>query len=220
MSGTSAVPAAADASGTESPYVQPTFNYAFRIWWAFFWPLNLTLTILIVGWSFVLLKMYSAVSIDSALTVKALMLGGQCIFAYGLAFAVMYYILDKHFRHFHVALVDVADFNRPRIVPRTFRRVLPVWFEYSWRGIAYFIVVRVAVALPLGVLLGLFTRQPILAKILSVLCDTAINAAVGLFIFYNNILDEQFGDARVCLLKLESGAANTQANAAGPAPTA
>jgi hypothetical protein len=217
ISGTTAVAGAADSGASESPYVQPTFDYSFRIWWAFFWPLNLILTILIIGWSFVLLRLYSAVAINSALAMKVLMTGGQFVFAYGLAFMVMFYILDKQFRHFRVALVDSADFNHPRVVARTVGRVARVWFAYSWRAIVFYVIVRIAVALPLGVLLGVFTRQPIVAKIMALLCDTAINAAVGLFIFYNNILDEQFGDARVCLLKREYDSQSTNSGSAVPA---
>jgi hypothetical protein len=44
----------------------------------------------------------------------------------------------------------------------------------------------------------------------------AIDAGAGLFVIYSNILDEDFGDFRVCLLPLQKDAAAS----ALPVPTA
>ncbi len=45
----------------------------------------------------------------------------------------------------------------------------------------------------------------------------ALSGAVGLFVLYNNIIDDRFGDVRVCLLRRDAAlapAAPAQANAA------
>jgi hypothetical protein len=61
--------------------------------------------------------------------------------------------------------------------------------------------------IPLSVLLGIFTRIPTAQAIVRTLVMIAVDAGAGLFVIYSNILDEDFGDFRVCLLPLPKDAA-------------
>jgi hypothetical protein len=47
----------------------------------------------------------------------------------------------------------------------------------------------------------------------------AIDAGAGLFVIYSNILDEDFGDFRVCLLPLQNGAAASASHVTTTAAT-
>jgi hypothetical protein len=138
---------------------------------------------------------------------------------YGIAYFAMYYILGKTFRHFKIGLVSAGNFDRPQTVERTTNRVARVWFAYSWRALVYGLIATFVTSFPLGTLAGAFERIPLIAPTLRFIFQLAISGAVGLYVFYNNILDENFGDARVCLLRrdFETSLAPAQANAAvGP----
>jgi len=63
-------------------------------------------------------------------------------------------------------------------------------------------IITFVATIPLSVLLGIFTRIPTAQTIVRALVMIAIDAGAGLFVIYSNILDEDFGDFRVCLLPL------------------
>ena len=140
------------------------------------------------------------------------------MFPYVLAYFVMHYVLAKEFQHFRVALVDASDFNRFQEVPRTFGRVIRIWFAYSWRVWVYNLVLYVVAGFVVGFFTNVVTRSPIVADAVNVGFRFVVTGAVGLYVFYDRILDDVFADARVCLLRREDASAPTQANAAvGPA---
>jgi hypothetical protein len=197
MSGTVAQPVVTTAP--ESPYVQPSFNYALRIWWAFFWPLNVMATVLTFGLTAAGYALYQGFHMSAAPLKYGLMVGPFLI-TYALALPVMFYILGKNFRHFRVGLVASGNFEHPQPVPRTMGRVARVWFAYSWRTLIYGLIAAFVTSLPLGAIAGAFSRMPAVAGSLRFLFGIAINGAVGLYVIYNNIIDENFGDARVTLL--------------------
>jgi len=219
ISGTTTAPSANTAADPESPYVQPTFNYALRIWWAFFWPLNVVAGILTFGLMVLAYAMYRNVMIPASV-VKWAQYAVPFSMNYGIAYFAMFYVLGKTFRHFKIGLVSAGSFVHPQPVTRTTNRVARVWFAYSWRAVVFGLIATFITSFPLGALAGAFERIPLVAPALRLIFQIAIAGAVGLFIFYNNILDENFGDARVCLLRrdFENAPAPTQANAAvGPA---
>jgi hypothetical protein len=206
------------APAPESPYIQPTFNYALRIWWAFYWPLNVVAGILTFGLMVLVYAMYHNVMVP-AFVVKWATYAVPFLMNYGIAYFAMYYILGKTFRHFKIGLVSAGNFDRPQTVERTTNRVARVWFAYSWRALVYGLIATFVTSFPLGTLAGAFERIPLIAPTLRFIFQLAISGAVGLYVFYNNILDENFGDARVCLLRrdFETSLAPAQANAAvGP----
>jgi hypothetical protein len=82
----------------------------------------------------------------------------------------------------------------------TFRRTLPVWFAYSWRTFVYRLIAGFAASISLGVIGGIFTRLPAIQSLVNLAMATALDGAVGLFVIYNNIIEEDFADFRVRLL--------------------
>jgi hypothetical protein len=217
MAGTTAAPVVDAAGAPESPYVQPTFNYALRIWWAFFWPLNVAASVTTFVVIAVLYALYGNVMIPAAV-VKYSTIAAPFVITYAFAYVAMFYVLGRSFRHFRIGLVAAENYNRPQQVARTVPRVGRVWFAYSWRAIVFGLIAAFVTSFPLGALAGAFERIPFVAPTLRFIFQIGISAAVGLFIFYNNIIDETFGDARVCLLRRDAEAAVPQANAAvGPA---
>jgi hypothetical protein len=216
MAGTTTDPGANASAAPETPYAQSTFNYALRIWWAFYWPLGLAtivafFVVAIIGG--IIQGLRHAPPQQIILPV----FGAAILCYFGLSFLVMYYILDKEFRHFRVALVSSTDYAHPQILPRTTARVGRVWFAYIWRAIVYGIVASFVASFPLSVITGPFVRMPAVFVGLKFATQIALSGAVGLFVLYNNIIDDRFGDVRVCLLRRDAAlapAAPAQANAA------
>lgn len=218
------MPTASSATASESQYVQPTFNYALRIWWAFYWPLNLSLFVAVLGCVGLTVLVVRTMGFRPGsswlLLMFAIVLGVGLIVSY----FVMHYILAKRFRHFRVALISNLDPQHPQIVERSFERVIRVWFAYWWRNVVFGFVAGFVATFPMNVITAPLTRMPVAHGTVSTALQVAVSAIVGLFIFYNNIIDERFGGAQVTLLPRDATPAtplvSTQANAAAAAPTA
>lgn len=73
-----------------------------------------------------------------------------------------------------------------------------------WRTVMWRLVIVFFASIPIGALLGVFRGMPAAQIVTWVLVIIAIDAAAGLFVMYANILDEDFGDFRVCVLPLQS----------------
>jgi hypothetical protein len=195
-------------------YIQPTFRDGFRIWWAFFWPTTLVSIILAFLLNFGLKVIYEHSEIPGRL-IRPIMRFFPFLIGYIVALFVMEYILRKKFRHFRIGLLTDRGGEGAQELAPTFGRTLRVWWTYSWRTLVYRSIIMVAATIPLSVLLGVFTRLPIVQALIQPLVTVAIDAAAGLFVIYSNILDEDFGDFRVCLLPLQKDTAPS----ASPAPT-
>lgn len=115
------------------------------------------------------------------------------------------YVLAKQFRHFRIALLPKNSATTVGPLPRTFRRTIRVWWAYCWRAVVYSLIVSVVIMLPMGVLWGLLSEAGGAVEALGhLLVQTLIAGAVGMYIFYSNILGEEFGDFRVCLIPREA----------------
>lgn len=69
----------------------------------------------------------------------------------------------------------------------------------------------------LGIFLGMLREMNrVLATTIPLMEGLVIGAAVGLFVIYSNILDEQFGDFRVALLPREPQPQTLTATGAPP----
>jgi len=78
-----------------SDYIQPNLNHGLRIWWALFWRTTLIDIFTVTGPSMAFhlaLGPYWSYSFD-----------------YGAALAMMYFVVRKKFRTFHIRLVSIAD---------------------------------------------------------------------------------------------------------------
>lgn len=190
--------------GLDSAYIQPTFHHALRIWWAFYWPWAIASTLFQFGW----LKTFS----------MSILL--PMMFSFALGYYVMYYILGKRFRRFRVALVDEKDFSHLQEVPRTFDRVVRIWWAYMWRVWVTLYIAGGSIYL----LFGGFVKSVVVSRTTGAILDVAmylvLAGAAGLYVFYDTILDDVFAGARVCVLQREASGSNSQANAAVPAPSA
>ena len=65
---------------------------------------------------------------------------------------------------------------------------------------------------------GILGPSPLLIALVSLVLGFAIGAAVSLFVIYSSILDEEFGDFRVCLLTRRDTSPATNAAAGTSQP--
>lgn len=212
------------ASPPPSGYIQPTLNHGLRIWWAFFWPTTLFAILIAFTVNFAFRTLYENLKVSAAVAGPILKYDSYVI-SYIVAFFVMMNILRKNFRHFRVGLLTNHGGEGAVALPPTLPRVARVWWTYSWRSLIYRAIATVAVSFPLGWIIGflaaLFKGVPVIAILLGVVVSTLIDGAVGLFVIYSNILDEDLGDFRVALLpRAAPGEAIAPGVMAPPAPPA
>lgn len=200
-----------------SNYIQPTFGHGLRIWWAFFWPTSLIAAIVTFALSFIVKLGYQNSHIPASVAGPILKYDNYVV-SYIVALFVMDYILDKKFRHFRVGLLTNQGGQGAKQLVSTLSRALPVWWTYSWRTFVYRMIATFVATIPIGVMIGLFDRSPSLQAAVRLLLLIAVDGAAGLFVIYSNIIDEDFGDFRVCLLPLQSSSrAAAVTPAEGPA---
>lgn len=190
---------------TSSGYIQPTLDHGLRIWWAFFWPKTIVSGILVFLANAWIYYSYEHTYISGSL-LRYFRVGAPYVLSYTVAFFVIYYVLRKNFRHFRIGLLSNFGGQGAEALVPNFRRTALIWFNYSWRTLVIRIIVGFAAAIPLGVLSSLFTRLPVVQLFVKLLIGMAIDAAAGLFVIYNNILDEDIGDFRVALLPRQAPA--------------
>jgi hypothetical protein len=196
---TTALPAAL------SNYIQPNFGHGLRIWWAFFWPTSLIAAILTTGLNFIVKLGYENSHIPASVAATILKFDNFVV-SYIVALFVMDYILDKKFRHFRVALLTNQGEEGAQQLNSTLARAVRVWWTYSWRTAVYRVIATFVATIPISVMIGVFDRAPSVQAAVRFLFLVAIDAAAGLFVIYSNIIDEDFGDFRVCLLPLQPSA--------------
>ena len=118
---------------------------------------------------------------------------------YAVTLAMMYFILRKRFRAFQIRLVSKSD--RTQVLQPTFRRTFRIWWTFTWRSLVYRIILSFAMSVPMGFLSGaVAVIYPSLAAGFGVFAGLAIEAGVGLFVIYSNILDEEIADFCVTLI--------------------
>lgn len=197
------------ANLTDNDYIQPTFGHGLRIWWAIFWKVQLmsgVLDVLLRAWAMFL---YRETTLDAHL-LRPILLAGPYLIQYGATLLVMYLVLQKTFRNFRLSLTLGELGGNTEPAPYTWGRVARVWFAYSWRTLIYGLIAAFVVGFPTGALLGAFSRMPAVYQTLQLLVGTMVNGAVGLFVIYTNVIDEQFGDFRVSLLPRQTSSAPVQ----------
>lgn len=209
-------PSPISAATQETGYIQPTFGDGLRIWWAFFWPTSLIAGILTAAVNYSLLRIYQNSDIPGNVLRPILKLDPY-VFTYIVALFVMDYVLQKKFKHFRMGMLSNHGGEGAQELDVTLGRSLRVWWTYSWRSLIYRLILAFVTTIPMGVILGLFTRMPVAHGLAQLLAMVAIDGAVGLFVIYSNILDEDFGDCRVSLLPRRKENAVPAAPAVTPA---
>jgi purine-cytosine permease-like protein len=191
MSGESS---AAETTVADSVYIQPTLNHGLRVWWAFYWR-NTLLSLVVMVFIAALLQILSV----PAQSRQYVMTYGQYVVFYILVIFMIHYIVRRKYRDFRLSLVS-ANSDTPQILKPTLKRTLRVWLTYTWRSLLYVAIASVAINVSLGFLTGAVAIIfPSLARVFPALIGFVVAAAVGLFVVYSNILDEEFGEFRVIL---------------------
>ncbi len=197
-----------------SNYIQPNLGHGLRIWWAFYWPTALSTFVLVLG-SNTALRFYWQnfdVSPDVTLLFVWMMRFDAYVFYYAIAFLVLAYILRKNFRGFRIALLSNRGAEGSELLQPTFRRTARVWWTYSWRAVVYRIVVAFAASFPIGWIVGFlvaFFPNRMFSVLINFVFQIAIEGAVGMFVIYSNILDEDLGEFRVGLIPHTTPAAQS-----------
>lgn len=185
-------------------YIQPTLAHGLRIWWAFYWPTALTAIILAIGFNSAmrLFLQIGVISEDGVGPVIWTSRFDPYVFYYLVAFFVMAYILRKNFRSFRVGLLSNFGGEGAQRLQPTMGRTARVWWAFSWRAVIYRIIATFAASIPLGWIMGLMPaflpRQAV--PFFNLGMQIAIDGAVGMFVIYSSILDEDIADFRVGLL--------------------
>ena len=173
------------AVAPDSDYIQPDLSHGLRIWWALFWRTTLIDSIAYAGPALafrVVLPSYWSYS-----------------FNYGAALAMMYFIVRKRFRNFHVRLVSIGDHTQA--LQPTFLRIVRIWWTFTWRTLVYRIVLSFAMSVPMGFVSGaVAVIYPPLGAAFTVFAGLVVEAGVGLFTIYSSILDEEIADFCVTLV--------------------
>jgi hypothetical protein len=188
-------PAATDTP--TSNYIQPTLSHGLHIWWAFYWRTSLATIFLVAAVAKILPLVPETPAAGFILRYDVF------LFSYSAAFFMMAIILRKNFRDFRVALLSHRGGEGAQPLPPNFRRVARVWWTFSWRSLLYRIIAAVAISFPLGWIVGFishFLPGPAAVRLLNLVVQVLIDAAVGMFVIYSSILDEDISDFRVALL--------------------
>ncbi len=207
---------ASPAPSSLSNYIQPNLGHGLRIWWAFFWPTTLISVVLTIAVNSWLKFLYENSNVSGSL-LRQILKYDLYFISYIVAFFAMYYVLRKNFRHFRIGLLSHRGGDGSEILETTLHRTARVWWTYCWRSFIYGLVATFVTAIPRAVLVGLFGWNRGLQSLVAALVSTALGGAVGLFVIYSNILDEDFGDFRVCLLPRPEPNAVPGTPAANPA---
>lgn len=183
---------AAQADLTPNDYIQPNLGHGLRIWWAFFWRNTLIAVVLGFQLGAAIQWLGDKGLVSDRMRPLVLQFGTGAI-GYIPAIFVMYYIFRKSFHDFRIRLTSISD--PAQTLPFTPRRILRIWWTYTWRTAVYTIVLGVAMSVPMGFLMGAASViSPVFGRVFSAIESVVVAGAIGLFVIYSNILDEEISD--------------------------
>ncbi|MGA7854811.1 MAG: hypothetical protein WCA15_15905 [Candidatus Acidiferrales bacterium] len=190
-------PRPASTAAPADNYIQPTLSHGLRIWWAFYWR-TLLATILLVAAVAKILPL-----VAEAPAARLILRYGVYFFYYSAAFFMIAFILRKNFRDFRIALLSHRGGDGAQPLPPNFQRVARVWWTFSWRSLLYRLIATFVISFPLGWIVGFiahFLPGRASVALLNFAVQVLIDAAVGMFVIYSSILDEDISDFRVALI--------------------
>jgi hypothetical protein len=204
-------PPARGASPFQGDYIQPNLVYGLRIWWAYYWPTFL-ISSFIIGVLMILLRR----AWENVMLSGHFVMWANRVLPYAVIFVVsmlgIHRILGKKFRSFHIALLPRDTTSGAEPLSQTLERTLRVWWAFIWRNIIYSVVFRFAGSLALGLIIGVLTAiAGKMGAVVSFVSQVLIDAAVGSFVIYSGLLDEEFGDFRVTLVPRVAALSTTPA---------
>jgi hypothetical protein len=188
------------SSPPQENYLQPNLGHSLRIWWAYYWPTSLISFIIIVVLSVLLRKAWE----NDTLSTQVVRWANQ-ILPYAVISAVsmlgIWRILGKKFHSFSIALLPRAPASGSEPLSLSFQRTVRVWWEFIWRLVVYSVIFRIAGSIALSLTIGIFaTLGGWTGAFVSFVSQVLMDAAVGLFVIYSGILDEEYADFRVTLV--------------------
>jgi hypothetical protein len=204
-------PGLSGASLHQENYIQPNLGHGLRIWWAYYWPTFLISSVIIGVLTVVLRKAWENVMISGQVVLWADRILPYVVIAVVSVLGIRR-ILGKKFRSFYVALLpSEAAFGGEPLSP-SFQRTLRVWWAFIWRSVIFSVIFRFAGSVAIGLTIGMFASMegPMGASVPFV-AQVLMDGAVGLFVIYSGILDEEFGDFRVTLVPRETVVSATPA---------
>lgn len=189
-----------DASPPPGDYIQPNLGHGLRIWWAYYWPTSLISFFIVVVLTVLLNKAWENFIVSTQVVRWV-----NRILPYVVISAVSLLgirrILGKKFRSFSIALLPRAFASGGEPLSRTFKRAVRVWWAFIWRAVVYSVIFRIAGSIALSLTIGIFTAiGGMMGAVAAFVSQVLIDGAVGLFVIYSGILDEEFGDFRVTLV--------------------
>lgn len=188
---------AAQAESISSTYIQPTLEHGLRIWWAFYWR-NAVIAIVLSFQLGAAVRWLGEKGMVSLRTGPLLLQVGSYVLNFVPAIFVMYYIIRKRFRSFRIRLTSLGD--SAQVLEPTPGRVFRIWWTFTWRSIVYTIALSVAMTVPMGFVVGTATAiSPLFGRLFNIVQELVVAGAVGLFVIYSNILDEEIADFSVSL---------------------
>ena len=199
-------PSLVNATSAPSPlenYVQPSLGHGLRIWWAYYWPTSLVSLFVVVFLNFLLRKAWENALISGHVVLWSSRISPYVV-VYGFSVFTIRYVLGKSFRSFRVALLPRDPLSHTEAMSRSFGRTIRVWWAFCWRTVVYSLIVRFAGSVALGFTVGILSSMSrAMAAWVPLIAQVVIDGAVGLFVIYSAILDEEFADFRVALLPRE-----------------
>ena len=188
------------SSPSQENYLQPNLSHSLRIWWAYYWPTSLISFIIIVVLSVLLRKAWE----NDTLSTQVVRWANRML-PYAVVSAVsmlgIWRILGRRFHSFSIALLPRAPASGNEPLSVSLQRTLRVWWEFIWRVVVYSVIFRIAGSIALSLTIGIFaTLGGLTGAFVSFVFQVLIDGAVGLFVFYSGILDEEFADFRVTLV--------------------
>jgi hypothetical protein len=188
------------SSPPQENYLQPNLGHGLRIWWAYYWPTSLISFIIIVVLAALLRKAWE----NDVLSTQVALWANR-ILPYAVVSAVsmlgIWRILAKKFHAFSIALLPRAAASGTEPLSLSLQRTLRVWWEFIWRNVVYSVILRIAGSIALSLTIGILaTLGGRTGAFVSFVLQGLMDAAVGLFVIYSGILDEEFADFRVTLV--------------------
>jgi hypothetical protein len=188
------------SSPSQENYLQPNLSHSLRIWWAYYWPTSLISFFIIVVLTTLLRKAWE----NDVLSTQVVRWANQ-ILPYAVVSAVsmlgIWRILRKKFRSFSIALLPRAPASGSEPLSLSLQRTLRVWWEFIWRNVVYSVILRFAGSIALNLTIGILaTLGGPMRAIVPFVSQVLMDGAVGLFVIYSGILDEEFADFRVTLV--------------------
>ncbi|MBI3896274.1 MAG: hypothetical protein HY313_10145 [Acidobacteria bacterium] len=176
-------------------FIEPRFAHALGIWWAWYWRTNL--------WTFVVIVMVAILLEVMGVPQRvAVILSSFVSLATFIAVGILVTrtILRKSFRKFRIGLLAEAEplpASDITLLNPNLRHALRIWWAWMWRSILLG-ALAVMLLFPTYMFASLFGYN--ISQIASSIIGVAAAVFAFILVLLTKILDENFGNFRVCLV--------------------